>query len=138
MYNVPKCFTDGGPQDFQEIVADLASDLQHPHLYEERHTYLRTGFALTMAVTRRLLWWQAMAGGMGGFYGFFAERKNSSQHPYPKPEQLRTHYRFWHTDGRFSLDMVPILEAQDYLDCVMLKANKRFCIRRMWRAWQSI
>lgn len=51
--------------------------------------------------TRRLLWWETMAGGMGGFFGFYPD----SPHPYPNPEQLRTHYTFWHTKNRFRLDM---------------------------------
>jgi hypothetical protein len=51
--------------------------------------------------TRRLLWQQAMAGGMGGFFGFYPK----SQYPYPNPEQLCSHYIFWHKNKRFYLDM---------------------------------
>jgi hypothetical protein len=51
--------------------------------------------------TRRLLWWEAMAGGMGGFFGFYQD----SPFPYPNPEQLRCHYSFWHVKKRFHLDM---------------------------------
>lgn len=93
--------TSGGPQNYQEIVDDLNGDLTRPHFYEERHSYLRSGFNLDMDGTRRLLWWQAMAGGMGGFFGFYS----SSPHPYPHPEQLRTHYEFWHVRNRFRLGM---------------------------------
>ncbi len=93
--------TSHGPVDYQEIVEDLDGDLELPHLYEERHSYKRSGFNLDMDGTRRLLWSESMAGGMGGFWGFYPE----SPHPYPNPEQLRTHYTFWHTKKRFMLDM---------------------------------
>ena len=99
--NVPLKTTSHGPKDYQEIVEDLGGDAARPHLYEERHSYKREGFDLDMDGTRRLLWWESMAGGMGGFFGFYPD----SPHPYPKPEQLRTHYTFWHTKNRFKLDM---------------------------------
>ncbi len=101
--DVPLATTQHGPQDYEEIVEDLSSDVTKPHLYEERHSYLREGFKLDMTGTRRLLWWEAMAGGMGGFFGFYQD----SPHPYPNPEQLRMHYDFWHRDARFLLDMQP-------------------------------
>jgi hypothetical protein len=93
--------TAHGPVDFEEIVEDMDGDLTRPHLYEERHSYKRSGFNLDMDGTRRLLWWESIAGGMGGFYGFYPD----SPYPYPDPEQLRTHYKFWHTNNRFRLDM---------------------------------
>lgn len=99
--NVPVATTAHGPQDYAEIVKDLADAPERPHLYEERHSYLRSGFNLDMDGTRRLLWWEAMAGGMGGFFGFYPK----SKFPYPNPEQLRTHYTFWHTRKRFKLGM---------------------------------
>jgi len=102
--NVPLATTQHGPQSYEEIVEDLRSDLTKPHLYEERHSYLRKGFTLDMDGTRRLLWWEAMAGGMGGFFGFYPD----SPHPYPNPEQLRMHYDFWHGGNRFLPDMQPI------------------------------
>ncbi|GEM_PF-3445131 len=101
--NVPLRTTSGGPQDYGEVLEDMNGDLARPHFYEERHTYLRSGFNLDMDGTRRLLWWEAMAGGMGGFFGFFS----SSPQPYPNPEQLRTHYTFWHENDRFLLSMAP-------------------------------
>jgi hypothetical protein len=100
--DVPLVTTAHGPRDYEEIVEDLAADQTRPHLYEERHSHLRPKFALTMDGTRRLLWWEAMAGGMGGFWGFYPD----SPHPYPNPEQLRTHFTFWHTHKRFLPDMV--------------------------------
>ena len=91
--------TKHGPVGYQEIVEDLESDTSRPHLYEERHTYKRWG-RLDMDWTRRLLWQQQMAGGMGGWYGFFS----ISHHPYPNPEQLRTHQSFWARN--LSLDLI--------------------------------
>ena len=99
--DVPLATTRHGPQSYQEIVEDLSSDPTRPHLYEERHSYKREGFNLDMDGTRRLLWWESMAGGMGGFFGFYPD----SPHPYPNPEQLRTHYTFWHTKKRFRSGM---------------------------------
>jgi len=90
-----------GPRNYQEIIEDMDSDKTRPHLYEERHSYLREGFKLDMDGTRRLLWWESMAGGMGGFFGFYPR----SQQPYPHTEQLRTHYTFWHAHKHFRLDM---------------------------------
>ncbi len=104
--DVPLATTAHGPQGYEEIVEDLNGDVTRPHLYEERHSYLREGFKLDMAGTRRLLWWEAMAGGMGGFFGFYPD----SPYPYPNPEQLRMHYDFWHRGGRFLLDMRPANE----------------------------
>jgi len=99
--DVPLATTAHGPQSYQEIVEDLNSEITKPHLYEERHSYKREGFNLDMDGTRRLLWWEAVSGGMGGFFGFYPD----SPHPYPNPEQLRTHYTFWHIKKRFALDM---------------------------------
>ena len=93
--------TPHGPADYQEIVEDLDSDTSRPHFYEERHSYKREGFTLDMDGTRRLLWAESMAGGMGGFFGFYP----TSPHPYPNPQQLLTHYHFWHLNRRFVLDM---------------------------------
>ena len=99
--------TRHGPRDYLEIVDDLESDRARPHFYEERHSYLRSGFQLDMNGTRRLLWWQTMAGGMGGFYGFYPD----SPHPYPSPGQLRCVRHFW--QGRFLLDLVRANELTD-------------------------
>ena len=104
--------TSHGPRDYHEIVEDLDTDLDRPHFYEERHSYLRKGFQLDMDGTRRLLWWQTVAGGMGGFYGFYPD----SPHPYPSPEQMRCVRDFWR--DRFLLDMV---RANELTDCLCLK-----------------
>ncbi len=101
--DVPLKTTSHGPAGYDEIVEDLASDNNRPHLYGERHSYKRSGFDLDMDGTRRLLWAEIMAGGMGGFFGFYQD----SPHPYPKPEQLRTAYTFWHKKNRFLPDMQP-------------------------------
>ncbi len=96
-----------GPKDYHEIVRHLDSDAARPHFYEERHSYLREGFRLDMRGTRRLVWWQTLAGGMGGFFGFYP----NSKHPYPNPEQLRCASEFWHK--RFLLEMVRANELTD-------------------------
>jgi hypothetical protein len=104
---------DGGPDSYAETLEDLRHRPGRAILYEERHGYLRyhqspgkTAWPLTdMDGTRRLLWWQAMAGGAGGWIGFYGEHSDASgDGPYPAPEQLRTHRRFW--NGRFAMDMV--------------------------------
>ena len=113
--------TSHGPANFQEIVEDMDSDTSRPHFYEERHSYLRKGFKLDMDGTRRLLWWQAMAGGMGGFFGFYPK----SLYPYPSPEQLRCHYSFWHKNKRFYLDMERANELTDGY-CLKRPSNSQF------------
>ena len=107
--NVALKTTTHGPVDYAEIVEDLDGDKDRPHFYEERHSYKRSGFDLDMEGTRRLLWRESMAGGMGGFFGFYP----NSPHPYPKPEQLRSHYDFWHEKERFVLDMQPANRLTD-------------------------
>lgn len=88
--------TYAGPKDYREIREDMDSDLSRPHLYEERHSYRRPGHKLDMDGTRRLLWWSAMAGGMGGFVGFFGEDRGAyGGYPYPAPEQLKVFGEFW-------------------------------------------
>jgi uncharacterized protein DUF5060 len=117
--------TRGGPVDFNEVVRHIDADPLRPSFYEERHSYLREGFKLDMDGTRRLRWWQAMAGGLGGFYGFYA----GSTHPYPNPEQLRTFHTFW--EGRFQLDMQRdsgmsdawVLKTQDNKHIVLYEEN---------------
>lgn len=87
----------GGPLDFDELRAMMASDRGRPHLLEERHTYSRKGFDLDMDGTRRLLWRKSMVGGVGGFFGFYGESSSAFQgRPYPDVEQLNTHHEFWH------------------------------------------
>ena len=97
--DVPLATSNYGPKDYDEIVTHMESNTSQPHLYAERHTYKRQDFGMDMDGTRRLLWKQAMAGGMGGWYGFY----ENSAYPYPNPEQLQTVHRFWRE--RFLLDM---------------------------------
>ena len=47
--------TNNGPKNYQEVLKDLKSDTSQPHLYEERHTYLRDDFDLDMNGYRRLV-----------------------------------------------------------------------------------
>lgn len=63
---------------------------------------------------------ESMAGGMGGFFGFYP----NSPHPYPNPEQLCTHYTFWHETARFLLDMQPSNKLAD-AGYVLRSASKR-------------
>jgi hypothetical protein len=89
-----------GPASFSEVVSHIDSDANRPHLFEERFIYLREmagGPPWTMDRTRRVMWWNAMAGGVGAFWGVW------DGPIYPNPEQMRTHARFW--DNRFHLDM---------------------------------
>ena len=92
----------------------MSEELTQPHLYEERHSYLRQGFDLDMDGTRRLFWRESMAGGMGGFFGFYPATSSAhTEHPYPAPEQLRTHHGFWHGHKRLVLGMAPANELSE-------------------------
>lgn len=117
--------TRGGPANFEEVCQHIDADPERPSFYEERHSYKREGFQLDMTGTRRLRWWQAMAGGLGGFYGFY----QTSEHPYPNPEQLRTAHRFW--KNRFALDLnradalsdAHVLASSDHTRFVLYKED---------------
>lgn len=118
--------SDKGPASYDEIRAHLAARTDKPHIYEERHTYKRwrcwphpvaEPARLDEVGTRRLIWWEAMAGGMGGFFGHFSERFNAygpfkpegpcGYHPESLKRAFRTHGAFW-ADGRLRLDMAPV------------------------------
>lgn len=86
---------------YQQIVKDLTSDPDRPHLYEERHSYLRSD-ELSQEGTRRFMWHQSLAGGMMGFWGHYPQSAKY-RGPYPRPQQLRCHRDFW--QGRFLLEM---------------------------------
>jgi hypothetical protein len=101
-----------GPDSYAEILQDLSEDPGRPHLYEERHTYQRPHHSLDMDATRRLLWWAAMAGGMGEFVGYYhPESKAFGGYPYPQKHQFRAFRAFW--NGRFLLDMEPCNQLTD-------------------------
>jgi len=77
--------TDKGPADYAEILHDMGAHMDKPSIYEERHTYNRwqrwphrvaDPDRLNETGSRRLVWWETMAGGMGGFFGHFSERFN--------------------------------------------------------------
>lgn len=95
-------------RSYSKIANGLSAHPDRPSLYEERHSYLRNS-DLSMAGTRRFLWQQTIAGGFGGFWGFFSD----GTHPYPNPEQLETHGNFWHGRNRFLLDMERANELSD-------------------------
>jgi hypothetical protein len=89
-----------GPASFNEVVQHINSDRNRPHLYEERFIYLREMPGApnwTMDRTRRVMWWNAMAGGVGAYWGVW------DGPDYPNPEQMAAHARFWR--GRFRLDL---------------------------------
>ncbi|MCP5062749.1 MAG: T9SS type A sorting domain-containing protein, partial [Ignavibacteriae bacterium] len=107
--------TPYGPQNYQEVLEDITQDKTKPHFYEERHSYNRqddpsTGtngeWNLDMDGTRRLMWWEAMSGGVGGWFGFYEEGSFPfGGHPYPNSEQLKAHREFWVENNRFLLNL---------------------------------
>lgn len=117
--------TDKGPADYREISQDLEARKEKPSIYEERHTYNRwrcwpgavpDPYRLSETGCRRLIWWETMAGGMGGFFGHFSERFNQygpfrpggpcGYHPESLKRAFRTHRDFW-KHGRLILGMSP-------------------------------
>jgi hypothetical protein len=80
--------------------------------------------------SRRLIWWEQMAGGMGGFFGHFSTRFNSYG-PFSQncgcgyhPESLKRAFRcfkdFWAKD-RFRFDMV--------VDTERVRRGTGYCLR---------
>jgi len=117
--------TDKGPADYAEIKQDMDGRTNKPSIYEERHTYNRWKCwpgsvpdpdRLNETGSRRLIWWEAMAGGMGGFFGHFSERFNQygpfdpdgpcGYHPDSLKRAFSTYREFW-KDGRLKLSMSP-------------------------------
>ena len=96
-----KSYSGYGVRAYDEIVKDLASDPDRPHLYEERDSYRRPGGGLTQEGSRRFMWHQTLACGMGGFWGHYGGRLYKGE--YPNPEQFRCCREFWR--GRFLLEM---------------------------------
>ncbi len=117
--------SDKGPADYDEIKRHLETHVDKPSIYEERHTYNRWRCWPTAVPDpdrlgergcRRLIWWETMAGGMGGFFGHFSERFNRygpfhpngpcGYHPDSLKRVFRTHREFW-KHGRLKLNMLP-------------------------------
>lgn len=117
--------TDKGPADYQEIRQHMEAHSSKPSIYEERHTYNRWKCwpqrvpdpdRLNETGCRRLIWWETMAGGMGGFFGHFSERFNRygpfrpdgpcGCHPDSLKRAFRTYREFW-KHGRLKLSMSP-------------------------------
>ena len=118
--------TTGGPSGYDEVAEDIAGDRTRPHFYEERHVFRREGFDLDMEGSRRLLWWQTMAGGVGGWFGFFDRDLPTLGKPvYPRTYQLRTAAEFWDDRERFLLGMQPANDLTDGLG-LGLKAGTHF------------
>lgn len=117
--------TDKGPAGYREIRKHMETHRSKPSIYEERHTYNRwkrwpgrvpDPGRLNETGCRRLIWWETMAGGMGGFFGHFSERFNRygpfrpdgpcGYHPNSLKRAFRTHRVFWE-HGRLKLSMSP-------------------------------
>jgi len=94
-------YSGTGPNSYQDIVDNLASDPNRPHFYEERFFYQRWG-KYDMETTRRQLWWNAMAGGVGAWWGIGFDQPSSFD--YPNIAQLKTYGDFW--QDRFRIDWV--------------------------------
>ncbi|MEM6750845.1 MAG: dockerin type I domain-containing protein, partial [Planctomycetota bacterium] len=100
----------GGPTGYLEVAQDLAAGANKPHLYEERFTFNRTDGYWSEQRTREHYWYNAMAGGMGSWWGFFD--RTDDQGP-PTADgysvelrtQLQTFDAFWRQGDRFLLDM---------------------------------
>ncbi len=136
-----------GPSGYDEIKQNLEAYMNKPSIYEERHTYNRwkcwpievpDSNRLDETGSRRLIWWEAMVGGMGGFFGHFSERFNEYGPFHPNgpcdyyPESLkrafRTYRKFWE-NGRLKLSMSPdnqrvVSEAKGY--CLSTMDQKQF------------
>jgi len=138
--------SDKGPANYQEILENLEAHNDKPSIYEERHTYNRWQCwpgsvpdpnRLNETESRRLIWWESMAGGMGGFFGHFSERFNQygpfqtygpcGYHPESLKQAFRTHREFW-KGGRLKLNLSPdngrVSGAEGY--CLAAKDRKQF------------
>jgi len=137
--------TDKGPANYDEIKQHMETHKDKPSIYEERHTHNRWQCwpgkvldpdRLNEAGCRRLIWWEAMAGGMGGFFGHFSVRFNRygpfrpegacGYHPESLMRAFRTHRDFWR-NGRLRLDMSPdntrVRDAEGYCLVVVDKTH---------------
>jgi hypothetical protein len=114
--------------DVVTIAADLNKDSSRPHLYEERHVLDRWGVDETK--TRRLIWRNTLAGGMGGWWGFFQQDPVwGSGSGYSNAEHLRIASVFWDKKGRFILGM----KRADHLTdghCLKTDDNKHYVFYR--------
>ncbi|MGB3617629.1 MAG: DUF5060 domain-containing protein [Catalinimonas sp.] len=116
-----------GPKNKREVLEDMQSDSTRPHFYEERHSYKRPKFDLDMDGTRRLMWWQMLSGGMGGWYGFYGDGRNTVEkgnYPYQNPEQFFTAKRFW--DTYIDFDMKATIDGKTEL--MMLEGKHKVII----------
>lgn len=136
-----------GPSGYHEIKQHLETKINKPSIYEERHTYNRwkcwphsvpDSNRLNETASRRLIWWEVMAGGMGGFFGHFSERFNAygpfnpdgscGYYPESLKQAFRTYREFW-KNGRLELSMSPdnqriVSETNGY--CLSATNKKQF------------
>ncbi|MEM8757487.1 MAG: GC-type dockerin domain-anchored protein [Planctomycetota bacterium] len=90
--------------EYDELRSLIESAPGRPHLLEERNVLERWG--LDSDGTRLLMWRSAMAGGVGGWYGFFDhDPVFGNDTGYDNDEALATHGRFWR--DRLEIGMVP-------------------------------
>lgn len=100
--SLPLQTSPNGPASYEEVLEQIASFPDRPHLDEERFFHLREfggGPPWTGDRTLQVLWWNAMAGGVGAWWGA------KETPPYTNAEQLRCFARFW--ANRFTLGMTP-------------------------------
>jgi hypothetical protein len=91
----------GNGHSYSDAVSNLDNDTNRPHHFAERDYYPSR---VNETWTRRHMWRYTMAGGHGGHWGYKGDA-DIGNWTYPNSEELRTHFTFWHTKGRFLLDM---------------------------------
>src|SRR5690606_6801997 len=100
--SLPLQTSPNGPVSYEEVLSQIAAFPDRPHLDEERFFHLREfagGPRWTGERTLQVLWWNAMAGGVGAWWGA------KETPPYTIDEQMRGFARFWR--DRFTLGMTP-------------------------------
>lgn len=92
-------YDDGPTEGFFETARSRLEGADEPVLFERRFLHTRDD-VWDMDTTRRALWQFTLAGGAGAIWGVYFDEGP----PYPEPEQLRTHARFWRDRFLFELD----------------------------------
>jgi len=96
---IPALTSPSGPISFEEVVTHFDSSLERPHLFSERFFIGRdlNGLVWNQERTLDLLWWCAMAGGFGSWWGLEDDKV------YPDPVSHQTYAEFWR--DRFLIGM---------------------------------